>query len=62
MTCNLRLCFIALQFLARRWLASGQAAPMRADLWPAAPRHGGCWTLSAALTQMPGLDIPGGRS
>jgi alpha-ribazole phosphatase len=35
--------------LARRWLASTQAPPGRADQWPAAPRHGECWTLPATL-------------
>ncbi len=35
--------------LARRWLASGRPAPVRADQWPAPPRHGECWRLPAAL-------------
>ncbi len=35
--------------LARRWLASGRPAPVRADQWPAPPSHGECWRLPAAL-------------
>lgn len=42
--------------LARRWLESGRPAPEQAAQWPAAPRHGECWRLSAQafeLTTMP---------
>lgn len=45
--------------LARRWLANGQPPPIRADQWPAAPRHGECWTLPAALAQVPDSQPPG---
>jgi alpha-ribazole phosphatase len=31
--------------LARRWAASGAAAPTQAADWPAAPPYGACWTL-----------------
>lgn len=34
--------------LARRWLASGQAPPLKAADWPAAPPHGVCWPLPCA--------------
>jgi alpha-ribazole phosphatase len=36
--------------LARQWLASGQPPPVRADQWPAPPRHGECWTLPTRLS------------
>ncbi len=35
--------------LARRWLASGQPLPIRAEQWPVASRHGECWMLPAAV-------------
>ena len=39
--------------LARRWLASGQPAPARADEWPAGPRHGDCWRLPMRAQRPP---------
>lgn len=46
--------------LARRWLASAQPLPVRADQWPAASRHGECWTLPAVVSIPPGSSPSGG--
>ena len=35
--------------LARQWLSSGRAAPVRAEAWPAPPRYGACWVLPGTL-------------
>lgn len=48
--------------LARRWLAARQALPVRADQWPAAPRHGECWRLSAAVALPPDPRTSGGAA
>lgn len=47
--------------LARRWVESGRPAPEQAAQWPAAPRHGECWRLSAQAFDLPSMP-PGAAS
>jgi alpha-ribazole phosphatase len=46
--------------LARRWLASAQPLPVRADQWPVASRYGECWTLPAVVALPPSFSSSGG--